>query len=496
MKLLDWITPLTSSAPAQAPALHLFDVISCGEDPCSVSNTTKHILQYLDSHSLGKLGITCRSALSTVYTYVFKHCDTWQLFYCFTKVSMFGLDDLLSCDKNQLYNLDLDAGFVNAWNVGVMIKRLTILQPTWKRIFSFKVLFDKVNLKAKGVSDLNLMKLFSVAYHRFVQGWTTSEVEIGTIQLFNNTDHDQSIGGGARLFATILSPDYKLGTNLQLETLIKNCLSTFFLGNESWKESRISWMLVMLKTFVPQRQPERIAKLMLVATAPIKKTNKMIQLQDNIDAVPACLKVAKSRYDGLVLCFLNLQKLGGGFSDHDLQSDILNAIFRTPEPWLPENIASFLILCGSRVMNRYLQYCLAKVMANIGTISDGNGAILADDVASQEKFSMLSELWVALFTMQSRFDKSLETLFSQLDTFIKQMPSHLRAPFLDAFWSSIGKELRELQEAEEDGQDQDSWSEYTHKHVMNIIKFLGIRFTVLAFPCSEENVTVEDETEE
>ena len=65
----------------------------------------------LDSHSLGKLGITCRSALSTVYTYVFKHCDTWQLFYCFTKGKLGITVDLSTvytyvfqyCDTWQLF---------------------------------------------------------------------------------------------------------------------------------------------------------------------------------------------------------------------------------------------------------------------------------------------------------------------------------------------------------------------------------------------------------
>lgn len=474
--------------------MHLLDVIKPGEQLGSVSNTTKHILQYLDINSLGKLGITCRSTLATVYTYVFKYCNSRQFYYCFTKVCMDGMeqgDDLFSSGSNpyDLYTLDLDAWFENSWNLGVMIKRLTMLQPTWKRIFSFKKLLDTaVNMRSKGLSDLNLMKLTSVSYHRFVQGWTTSEVEIGTSQLFNSSNTD---GRGLHLFSIILSREYKLGTNIQLETLIKNCLATFFLGQESWKEHRVSWMSVMLKTFVPLRQPFRIAKLLLVATAPIKKTNKMIQLQDNIDAVPACIKVAKSRYDGLVQCFLNLQRLGSYSEDHELQIIILNAIFQTAEPWLPENIASFLILCGSRITNRYLQHCLTQVIADMAPTSDGGNV-----VASQEMFTSLADKWVALFTMQSRFERSLETMFSQLDTFIKQMPAHLRAPFLDAFWSSIGKELRELQEAEEDGEEDDNWSEYTHKHVMRVIKFLGIRFTILAFPSRDENESVEDETEE
>ena len=140
----------------------------------------------------------------------------------------------------------------------------------------------------------------------------------------------------------------------------------------------------------------KIAKVLLLMATPSKEDighlQFGIQWNDHTEAIPANLAVATSRYSNLV-SLVRLVARSPVFVTR--VPDILHSVFTTPGPWLPENVASVLLLLGPDVTASYLKSlckgcvnCLNKAVINIKiTVHKSNKyQIKSDFFSSQVKF--------------------------------------------------------------------------------------------------------------
>ena len=77
----------------------------------------------------------------------------------------------------------------------------------------------------------------------------------------------------------------------------------------------------------------------------------------DLEAVPATFSVASSRYSILVNLLLSMRRFDTGFCH---LAQVLDSVFVTPGPWIPENVGSVLLLLGQATTRDYLLHLAVR----------------------------------------------------------------------------------------------------------------------------------------
>ena len=224
-----------------------------------------------------------------------------------------------------------------------MVKMLTCLFPIAQRMEISGKLLSCINLVDKSCPNSEFMKCCGIFLHSFVKGWKFDDCKLASgtlIEAFN------SYG----TISTILDENYKMGNNPLMEMNTHSFLFSMFWEHVS---NRYMWLLLLLHHTIPNpsQSPCRVAKILLLQLSLPRNHNSSIGLswEDHYEAVPATAEVAKSRYQHLVAGLVLLQ-------GHIPLPQVLEQIFKTSEQWIPENVASVLLLCGPSIAIEFLLF--------------------------------------------------------------------------------------------------------------------------------------------
>ncbi|XP_023336818.1 F-box only protein 47 isoform X2 [Eurytemora carolleeae] len=438
---------------------------------CLPLNVLTKIYSRLDLTTLGNLGLVSKSLADTVIEFLEQDSVSSMLF---PSCIHLGIEEektkYIIRGSQRVYTMNSSNLASNCRSLGLMIKRVSMVKPTSIRLSLAYSVMHRISLIVASGSNKELMTGFGIYFHSFTRGWRSDESEAAARMI---SSHNMAE------IQSLLQEEYIFGSNPILEITVRNFLRAFFVDVE--KENRLSWLLAMVRIFVPFRESEKVGKLLCLASAPLKEARWLegIQWKDNMEAVPACVKVANYRYQELVKIILNLERLGGYQGSDNCLMKVLSVVFRTPQPWLPENKASFLILSGPRITRQYLAYLVNQaVQCN-----------RMDPPITRESFNLVGDVLLGLFLMQSRFRRSMELIYIRLDELIPLLPSSARKPFFNAVWGSISREMVEVREGVED-----DWAKDSSFHIYSVIRTLGLRLTVKGF-LNRENTERMDTSE-
>jgi len=420
------------------------------------------IFSYLDVPSLGRLGLVNKRLSEWALKYLDQDSCSPQLFYSCRPIGpanasnsnsqyvIRGLTNIFTMSEPLLKH--------NFREVGVMMKRITMLKSTSTRLSIAYSLLHRINLLVGSGSSEQLMRGLAIYFHAFVKGWRSDEcVNAARCIVYNIASE----------ISTLLQDSYKLGTIPMLEIHFRNFLRSFFI-NQTDRESRSFWQMTMVQILVPLREPEKIARLVFLATAPLKECSWIdgLQWKDHYEAVPACLSVANFRYQELVKILLNLDALGY----KDLLMRVMNKLFLLPRAWIPENVASLLLIAGPRIIREYLAFCVQEALQSL--------SLNPSSLPSKEIFQPIGDIFLGLFIMQTRFRRPIDMILSRLDETVRGLPHSCRASFYAAVWAAIGREMQDVREGME---EDDDWCHQSRDLIFNIIKCLGVRLTEKGF---------------
>ena len=140
-------------------------------------------------------------------------------------------------------------------------------------------------------------------------------------------------------------------------------------------------------------------------------------------------------------------------------SDILHSVFTTPGPWLPENVASVLLLLGPDVTAVYLKSLCE------GCVNCLNKAVTA--------------AIVGLSVMTLRFRWSFDNLaFTMFQEVLDWVPSDLRDGLVRAVWAGFSAEVSDLRLAASHGED---WAAEGGQYLYSAIQKMGALMMSKAF---------------
>ena len=140
-----------------------------------------------------------------------------------------------------------------------------------------------------------------------------------------------------------------------MEMYVRNFLSAVF-----FKEVRLDqrlWLECLLVQTIPEKDIFTMSRVLLLMSSPAREDDWQfgVQWADHVEAIPATLKVASSRYSTLVCLLITIKE---GQFGHLLPA-LLFSIFQTPTPWLPENVGSVLLLLDHHTCSLYLKYSIS-----------------------------------------------------------------------------------------------------------------------------------------
>jgi len=187
--------------------------------------------------------------------------------------------------------------------------------------------------------------------------------------------------------------------------------------------------------------------------------------EDHYEAVPATAEVARSRYQYLVAGLVLLQ-------GHIPLPQVLEQIFKTSEQWIPENVASVLLLCGPSITKEFLLFQLDACPSCYGLVGD----------------TIAGLLWMTV-----RFRDPFNEVLSYIDMLAVSVPSdNNRSRLFRALWTTLANEARDLQDLVEAGEE---WAIEGVKVIYTSIRKLGERLTVKAYgrKSTENNMISESE---
>jgi len=423
------------------------------------SEALDNILVYLDLRTLGLLGMVSKVLARSILDYLEQGRVAPSLFYSCTPIRsedaageryILGSSDLFY----QMNNLEMAQQ--NFRELGVMMKRVTMTRPAPLRLSASEGVMHKINLLVGTGSNRDLMAMFGLYFHTFIAGWTHSEAEKAARKICNLNYVEVS---------TILQSGYVFGSCPMMELSVRNFLRFFFLAVD--QKDKLCWLLTMFAIFVPGREQEKLGRLLMLATSSVKDAHSTVGIQwkDNMEAVPACLRVANFRYEEIARLIISLVQLSG---NPDVLMVTVDQVVRVPEEWLPENKASLLVLMGIRLTKQYLNYLVRQALQKLN----------AEPQQELHKtiFKELSDVLLGLLLMQSRFKRSIDIMYKRFEEVVCQVPSPFKDPFYEAMWTSIAKEMMDVREGADD-----PWAKNSVDHIMAVISLVGERLTTRAF---------------
>ena len=247
----------------------------------------------------------------------------------------------------------------------------------------------------------------------------------------------------------LLDASYVLGSCPGVEIFYKHFFYSIF-QRDVPMDQEVQWLSYVLQ-FISEGCPKMTAKLFLLMTSSSKEDLEHwqfgIQWSEHIEAITANLSEATSRYSKLVKLLLLLEK-----SHHaQMFPDVLLSLFSIPAPWLPENIASVLILLGPSITSLYIRYLCA------GCINCLNKSVTA--------------CLVGISIMCLRFNWSFQDLaFVRMEEAIRLVPDDLREEMVTAVWRGFSEEVGDLRMAVEQSED---WAVEGGKYLYSAIMKMG-----------------------
>ena len=298
------------------------------------------------------------------------------------------------------------------------------------------------------------MSLCGVFLHQIVRGWTDGEV-LHVAQLIFLTFNR---GEGACV-SSIQAPNYILGSRPDMEMHVRNFLSSVF-----FKEAAVGQEHIWLETFLHHSNSlvnnSNLSRVLLLMSSPAKNEAWQfgVQWADHVEAIPATLAVASSRYHFLVSLLNTIRKGQYGI----MVPSILSSIFHTPSHWLPENVGSVLLLLGHSSCSIYLEHLLDKVLKRADVCTNC--------------FKDISTAITGLALMTARFRWSFAPMLARMEEVIMRVPGEHRGDILRAIWKALAEEVTDIRQSV--GED---WATESSMHLFKVIGLIGQRMTERAF---------------
>ena len=277
------------------------------------------------------------------------------------EASMYGLG-LERVQSGNRLRIIFDAAETNMFEAGEILKNISCLLPQKERCNFFIAIIhshletlmtsnyrlsDTHNLQTNVEYSMDgLLKIFIDIGQA---GWSDDETKFSLLKSVLKIYNED-------LEALLTDQTYTLGVRPDLEMKLRYILMKSFSAIPSVK--RLDWLERLAKYFNPKLDDLTIlSKLFLIMTSSAKTDVSSwsygIQWADHIEAIPANMSVAASRY-GRLTELLTLIKESPSLQH--LLNPLLFYIFVTPIAWLPENVGSVLLLQGPLVTKGYLAH--------------------------------------------------------------------------------------------------------------------------------------------
>ena len=420
---------------SSAKKLHLDETINNREYltnlPCSV---LVEIMKLLNIDDLVSLSLTCKELSSSALTFLM---SPWSVIQTFPVIPLKSFEDMVPTPSQNYLSILGKPFIVNIpearrafTQLGLAFKRMTVLMDSRTRValscdflsrLEVELLADKTMVQSR-----QLAAWCGVFYHKLIQGWDSREIFLSMEVLINHVRKHK--------LEDILDESFTLGSCPGAEIFYKHLFSYIF-----YKEvppDQQDTMLGFLLYWICDEDDAKVAKVLLLMSTQSKEDighwQFGIQWNDHTEAIPASLNVATSRYFKLV----SLVKLAGRTPLYRTRVPaILRSVFNTSGPWLPENVASVLLMLGPEVTSDYLK-SLCGLLCNTCLNKAATAAI------------------VGLSVMTLRFKLSFNDLaFTRFEEVLDWMPSHLQEDLVKAVWKGFSSEFSELTQAANHGED-------------------------------------------
>ena len=340
-------------------------------------------------------------------------------------------------------------------HLGLAFKRMTVLMNSKSRVglscdFLSRLETDLV-ADVTMVQSRQLAAWCAVFYRQLTRGWANSEMYSATEVLIYHVRENK--------LEDILDDSFVLGSCPGAEIFYKHFFCYNFYKDVSPDHQSLVLQFLLWWTCGVEDYA-KVAKVLLLMATPSKEDighwQFGIQWNDHTEAIPASLAVATSRYSKLV-SLVRLVARSPVFASRI--SDILHSVFTTPGPWLPENVASVLLLLGPDVTAVYLK-------------SLCEGCVNCLDKA-------VTAAIVGLSVMTLRFRWSFDNLaFTRFQEVLDWVPSDLRDGLVRAVWAGFSTEVSDLRLAASHGED---WAAEGGQYLYSAIQKMGALMMGKAF---------------
>ena len=323
-----------------------------------------------------------------------------------------------------------DETFENFRLLGFLLKKMTCLLPTVKKIRMFTQLMSKID-PCSARADRLMMSLRGVALHKLVEGWKEEEVIYAAELVLHTLLSDQ-----AGSLTSIMAPDYMLGSLPDFEIHVSNFLLNIFVN-----EVKFEQLTLWIDTLVTAAGV-MLPRLLLVLTAPV-------QWEDHVTEHPVSQFEAYHRYHVLALIIQTVRK--GKHSS--LVPQILSAMFNIPSPWLTDNIGSVLCLLDRTTCLMYLNYQLHNV-----------------------RIEEMSTGIIGLVIMALKFGQQSQPVLDRMDEVIMMVPGGQREEVVRAIWKALTEEVTNIRPVA-----GEVWASERRIYLCKVIRLIGQRMTERAF---------------
>ena len=431
------------------------------------SSVIKSILKHLDLDDLVSLSLTSKDVSSSVLSFLMSPESVLTTFPCLIPVK--SLDDVVPEPSQQMISILGKSYLINTSyakrtfsRLGMAFKRMTVLMTSKSRIgFSCDFLS---RLEVDLVADLAMVQSRQLAawcavfYHNLIRGWENTEIYCATEVLINHVRKHK--------LEDILDDSFVLGSCPGAEIFYKHFFSYNFYKEVSPDQQSLMLQFLLWWT-CGHDDHANMAKVLLMMATPSKEYighwQFGIQWNDHTEAIPASLAVASSRYSKLVSLIKLVTKSPVLVNR---VPDILHSVFTTPGPWLPENVASVLLLLGPQVTAVYLKSLCE------GCVTCLNKAVTV--------------AIVGLSVMTLRFRWSFDNLaFSVFQDVLGWVPDELRESLVRAVWAGFSAEVSDLRLAASHGED---WAAEGGQYLYSAIQKMGAIMMNKAFCHQPRNI--------
>jgi len=431
------------------------------------SSVITNILEHLDLDDLVSLSLTSHRMSMAALAFFMSLENVSNTFPFLIRVESF--DDVVPKQSQQFLSVLGEPFLVNTFEakksfsrLGIAFKRMTVLMTSKSRMglacdFLSRLEVDLVADLAM-VQSRQLAAWCAVFYHNLIRGWENTEIYCATEVLINHVRKHK--------LEDILEDSFVLGSCPGTEIFYKHFFSYNFYKEVSPDQQSLMLQFLLWWT-CGLGDHAKMAKVLLLMATPSKEDighwKFGIQWNDHTEAIPASLAVASSRYSKLV----SLVRLVAASPVLVTRvPDILHSVFTTPGPWLPENVASVLLLLGPQVTAVYLK-----------SLCEGCVTCLNKAVTSAI---------VGLSVMTLRFRWSFDNLsFSMFQDVLVWVPADLRESLVRAVWAGFSAEVSDLRLAASHGED---WAAEGGQYLYSAIQRMGALMMNKAFCLQPRNI--------